>query len=87
MIAAIFASIALVEHQLDPGEAGDDLGGQVVGGRAEPAAGDDQVAALGGHEAQARLEVVGPVADDEDVGDLDPELGEPLRDPRAVAVA
>ena len=39
------------------------------------------------HEAQAGLEVVGAVADDEDVRDLDAELGEALRDPGTVAVA
>ena len=35
-------------------------------------------AALGGQEPQRRLEVLGAVADDEDVGDLDPQLAEPL---------
>ena len=76
----------LVEDQLAAGEAGDDLGGEVVGGRAEPAGGDDQVHPLGGHEAQRRLEVVGAVGDDEDVGDLDAELGQPFGDPGPVAV-
>ena len=76
----------LVEDQLAAGEAGDDLGGQVVGGRAEPARGDDQVHPLAGQEAQRRLEVLGAVADDEDVGDLDPELGQPFGDPGPVAV-
>ena len=75
----------LVEHQLAAGEAGDHLGGEVVGGRAEAAAGDDQVHALGGQEAQRRLEVLGAVADDQDVGDLDPVLGQPFGDPGAVA--
>ncbi len=37
----------LVEDQVAAGEAGDDLGGEVVGGRAEPARGDDQVHPLG----------------------------------------
>ena len=36
-----------VERQRAPGEVRDDLGGQVVGGRAEAAAGDDEVEALG----------------------------------------
>ena len=76
----------LVEDQLAPGEAGDDLGGQVVGGRAEAAGGDDQVHPLAGQEAQRRLEVVGAVGDDEDVGDLDPELGQAFGDPGPVAV-
>ena len=39
-----------------------------------------------GEEAQRRLEVVGPVGDDEDVGDLDPQLGQPFGDPGPVAV-
>ena len=43
MIAAIFASISSSRTMLDAGEARDDLGRQVVGGRPEPAAGDDQV--------------------------------------------
>ncbi len=77
---------ALVEDHLHPREAGDDLGGQVVGGRPQPAAGDDEVAALGRHEPEPALEVLGPVADREDVRDLDPELAEPLRDPGAVAI-
>ena len=52
----------------------------------EAAGGDDQVHPLGGQEAQRRLEVVGAVGDDEDVGDLDPELGQPFGDPGAVGV-
>ncbi len=76
----------LVEDQLATREAGDDLGGEVVGGRAEAARGDDQVHPLGGHEAQRRLEVVGPVADDEDVGDVDAELGQAFGDPGPVAI-
>ena len=39
-----------------------------------------------GEEAQRRLEVVGTVGDDEDVGDLDPELGQPFGDPGTVAI-
>ena len=38
-----------------PGERADDLGREVVGGRAEPAARDDQVDAALGEEAQRRL--------------------------------
>ncbi len=74
----------LVEEELAAGETGDDLGREVVGGRPEAAGGDDQVHPLAGHEAQRRLEVGGTVGDDEDVGDLDPELLEPLRHPGAV---
>ena len=76
----------LVEDQVAAGEPGDDLGGEVVGGRAEAARGDDQVHPLGGHEAQRRLEVVGPVADDEDVGDVDAQLRQLFGEPRPVAV-
>ena len=77
---------SLVEHQLAAGEAGDHLAREVVGGRAEAAGGDDQVHPLGGHEAQRRLEVVGAVGDDEDVGDLHPALGQLFGDPGAVGV-
>ena len=76
----------LVEHELAAGEAPDDLGGQVVGGRSEPARGDDQVHALGGEEAQRGFEIVRPVGDDEDLGHLDPALGQPFGDPRPVAI-
>ena len=85
-ISAIFSSTSSSRKQLATGEAGDDLGGEVVGGRAEPARGDDQIHPLGGHEAERRFEVVGTVADDQDVGDVDSELGEALGDPRPVGV-
>ena len=77
----------LVEDQLAAREPGDHLRRQIVGRRAEPAAGDDQVGALGGKEPQRRLEVAGAVSDAEDVGDLHAQLAEPLRDPRTVSVA
>ena len=76
----------LVEDQLAAGEAGDDLGREVVGGRPQAAGGDDQVQPLRGAEAQRRLEVLGAVADEEDVGDLDAQLREALGDPGPVAV-
>ena len=76
----------LVEDELAAGEAGDHLGREVVGGRAEAAGGDDQVHPLRGHEAQRRLEVVGTVGDDEDVGDLDALPGQLFGDPGAVGV-
>ena len=41
-----------------PANAGHDLGGEVVRGRAEPAAGDDQVHALAGEEVERRAQVV-----------------------------
>ena len=37
-------------------------------------------------EAQRALDVLGPVADDRDVGEVDAELAQPLGQPRAVAV-
>jgi hypothetical protein len=77
----------LVERQLAAGEASHHLERQVVGGRAEPAARDDQVDALAGHEVQLRLHVLGPVAADRDVGEVDAELAQAVGQPRAVAVA
>ena len=77
----------LIEDQLAAREPGHHLGGQIVGRRAEAAAGDDQVDALRGEEAQRLLEVAGAVSDAEDVGHLHAQLAEPLRDPGAVAVA
>ena len=68
----------LVEDQLAAGKPADDLGGQVIGRRAEATGGDDQVHALGGHEAQGGFQVGGTVADHQDVGDLDAELGQAL---------
>ena len=63
----------------------DDLGGQVVGGRAQAAAGDDQVDARAAGSAAPR-HVLGPVADDRDVGEVDAELAQALGQPRPVAV-
>ncbi len=77
----------LVEHQLAAGEAGDDLRGEVVGGRPQAAGGNDQVHVLGGQEAERRPEVVGAVADHEDVGDIDAQLGQSFGDPGPVAIA
>jgi hypothetical protein len=76
----------LVEFQLHPGEPGDHLSGQVIRGRPEPTAGDDQVDALAGEESQRRRQVLRPVSDAEQVGHLDAQLAQPLRQPRAVAV-
>ena len=78
---------ALVEDQLAARERPHDLGGEVVGGRPQPAGGDDQLEALVGEEAQGREQVLAAVADGEDVGDLDSQPLELLRDPGAVAVA
>ena len=77
----------LVEDHLATGEAADDLGREVVRGGPETAAGDDEIHSLVGEEAKRRFEVVGPVPDHDDLGDVDTELREPLRQPRAVAVA
>ena len=53
-ISAIRSSSASSSTSSRPCEAADDLGGEVVGGRPEAAAGDDQVHPLGGQEAQRR---------------------------------
>jgi hypothetical protein len=63
----------------------DDLRGQVVGGRAEPAGGEDDV--LVGEEAQRVAQVLRPVADDQQRADVHPEPAQLLGQPRAVAVA
>jgi hypothetical protein len=76
----------LVQDHLASLERPDHLGGQVVGGRAEPAAGHDQVDALPGEEPQRALDVGRPVADDRDLGELHAELLQPVGEPRAVAV-
>ena len=76
----------LVEHHLAALEGAHDLRGQVVGGRPEAAARDDQVDALVGHEAELRLHVARPVAADRDVRQLDPQLEQPVGEPRPVAV-
>ncbi len=52
----------------------------------EASAGDDEVDALTGEEAQLRLDVGGPVAADGDVGELDAQLQQPVGEPRTVAV-
>ena len=74
----------LVEHHRPPREGADDVGREVVRRRAEPAAGDDQVAAA--EEVERRPHVGRPVADDDDLRHLDPALPQPLGQPRAVAV-
>ncbi len=76
----------VVQHQFEAAESGHGRHGHVVGGRAEAAAGDDEVHALVGEEPQLRLDVVGSVAADRDVGQFDAELEQPVGDPRAVAV-
>jgi hypothetical protein len=77
----------LVEHQLTAAEAGHHLDGHVVRGGAEPAARDDQVHALVGEEAQLRLDVLGTVAADRDVGQLNAQLEQAVGQPRPVPVS
>ena len=85
-IAAIFAFHLLVERQLPPGELPDDLGGQVVGGRAESAGRDDQVEADAVHVPQPVEDVVGMVGDDQDLRQLDSDRGQLLGKPGTVLV-
>jgi hypothetical protein len=75
-----------VEDHLAPGEAPHDLGREVVRGRPEAAAGDDQVETLGGHEGQRGQDVPFTVADDDDVRGIDADLAQALGQPGAVAV-
>ncbi len=65
-----------------------DLGRQVVGRRAEPAAREHQVdAPAPAMKPSAACMSSRPVADDRDVREVDAELAQPFRQPRAVAVA
>ena len=64
----------------------DDLGREVVGGRAEPAARYDEVGAALGEEAQGGEHVLGPVGHDHGEGEVDAELAQAVREPRAVAI-
>ncbi len=75
-----------VKRQRAPGELGDHRQRQVVRGRAEPAAGDDQVDPLLAVKAQLGLHVLGAIAADGDRRQVDPQLAQPVRQPRAVAV-
>jgi hypothetical protein len=76
----------VVEDHLAALEAPDDLGGQVVGRRAEPAARDDHVDPTRGEEHERALHVLRPVADDERVGVVDAELAQAVGEERPVAV-
>ena len=73
-----------VERERAPAVVGDHLGGQVVGGRPEAAAGDDQVEVA--HEPQRLEHVRAAVGDDHDLRDLHPVLAQALGQPGAVAV-
>ena len=86
-ISAIRCSSASSSTIARPAKSADDLGREVVGGRPEAAAGDDQVDALARRGSAARPRMSSrPVADDHDVRELDAQLAQPLRQPRAVAV-
>ena len=85
-MSAIRSSSASSSTISRPWKRADDLRGEVVRRRAEAAARDDHVDALVRHEAQLRLHVRRPVAADRDVGQLDPELEQPVGEPWAVAV-
>jgi hypothetical protein len=74
-----------VELHRSAGELGDDVGGQVVGRRTEPAGRDDQVQIP--EELEAGPQVVGTVAHDVHGDELDARRAQPLGEPRAVGVA
>ena len=85
-ISAMRSSSASSSTISRPQKPPDHLGGEVVRRRPQAAAGDDQVHALLGQEAQRGQHVLRPVADDRDVGEVDAELAQALREPGAVAV-
>ena len=57
-----------------PAELTDDAGGQVVLGRAQPAARHDEIDAQRSAPVERRAHVLRTVADDRDLSDLDAEL-------------
>jgi hypothetical protein len=77
----------IVEHHRTPRERTDDLRGQVVGRRPQPAAGEHEIDPSRGQEAQRLVHVLAAIADDDRVGMLDAELAQALGQPRSVAVA
>ncbi len=85
-IPAIRACIASSSSSSTPANRATTSVGQVVRGRAEPAAGDDELAAVLGGALQGAGEVVGPVADQLHVRHLEPERAELAGEPRTVAV-
>ena len=74
-----------IAHQLSPGGVGDGLTGQVVLGRAEAAARDDDVRAAEG-AIDYRLHAVGVVTDDGLVVEVDADIGEASGHPGRVGV-
>ena len=85
-MSAILFSELVVQSQLEAAETRHDRDGHVVGGRSQAAAGDDQVHALVGHEAQLGFDVGGAVTADGDVRQFDAQFQQPVGDPRAVSV-
>ena len=83
---AIFVLELDVQHEFAVAELRHRRDRHVVGGRAQSPAGDDEVDALAGEEAQLRLDVLGPVTADRDVREFDAEFEQPVGEPRAVAV-
>ena len=76
----------VVQDELPLTETGHHLDRHVVGRGAQPAAREDHVHTLVGEEAQLRVDVLGAVTADRDVGELDAQLEQTIREPRAVAV-
>ncbi len=77
----------LVKDRLTALKAAHDLGGEIVGGRPQPAAREDQVDLLGGRVLERALHVIRSVADDRQIGEIHPQLTQSLGEPRAVTVA
>jgi hypothetical protein len=75
-----------VGPQRRAGEVGDRPRGHVIGGRAEPAGGHDQLGALGGQVREPGAHAIDVVADDEHSNRPDALLEHPLAQPRTVAV-
>ena len=78
---------SLVQDHLAPWNSATTSRGEVVGRRAEPAARDHERIPSRGEPVERGAHVLGPVADDDRVRVVDAELAQPLRQPRAVAVA
>ena len=76
----------VIQNQVAAAELRHHRNGHVVGRGPQAAAGDDEIYALIGHEAQLRLDVVGAVAADRDVRQLDAQFQQPIGDPGAVSV-
>ena len=74
-----------VPHELAAAHLGDDLPGEVVPGRPEPAAGDDQVGPVQG-PADDVLHASGVVAHDGLEEEVDPQVGQALGHPRGVGI-